>query len=93
MKIFNRPYEDGLAELITYYAGLHKIMDYIITMPSIRSIIVSFYYVLVSSKELDPIESLEKSEKEKLWKIAPKLNLKERKDIARATYLMGKIVH
>lgn len=91
-KIFECPYRNGLANLCIDYAGEERINEFIVKMPSVRSVIIAFYDVMVSKKELIPIEEIEKCDKEKFWKMAPRnFNLNERKDCARAMYLIQKI--
>lgn len=89
MKVFHDTYKDGLAELVVYYAGLEDIKGKILKFGSVRMIISGFYEVLVKAKEIDPIESLEKAEKERIWKETK--GTRDRIDASRAIYLMEKI--
>ena len=89
VKIFDDTYKDGLAELVIYYAKLDDIKEMILKFGSVRMIIGGFYEVMVKSKNLDPVESLEKSEKERIWSLTK--GNKNRLEAARAIYLIEKI--
>lgn len=90
-KVYVDPYREGLKDLVVYYAGIPGIREMLKTMPSVCSIISSFYFVLVGAKELVSINDLEKSEKQRLWD-ATDGEKPERIKQARALYVLEAIL-
>ena len=89
-KIFDDPYADGLTELVLYYTTVPDIETKIKKFESICSVVEGFYQVMTNKGELEPIENLEKSEREMLWKMT-KGEKADRIKQAKAIYLMRKI--
>lgn len=68
-KIWNCPYKDGLAAIMVEYKDTPNINELMFKCPSIMSPIEAFYQVAVNHKEMEPIESLSKAEKLRIWKL------------------------
>ncbi|HLZ85768.1 MAG TPA: hypothetical protein VKQ52_00955 [Puia sp.] len=88
---FDRIYRAGFLNLANVYLadyenGVFK-LEMLNTLPVPRKVVLTVYFHLVSSKELIPIEQLEKGVKAKLWKLCKPftlgLNADGCRDIAR----------
>jgi hypothetical protein len=73
-----------------------KVMDFFISLPSLRKLMVSVYYSLVSEKLLLPIQSNTNSEKLKIWQEAKdisngKLNNDDCIELSKVLYVLKKL--
>lgn len=94
-KIFNDPYADGLHQTVMEFCRDYptSIHNYVLSLPSVRSAFEAYYQVLVSKKEIEPLENQSEHFKERIWEQTKNIqNRKERIKAFKSLYLIEKIL-